>query len=276
VVPMPTEKAEAHEKSDVETNLEALQGCRKSVQSTLSHRVQARFATAEELKDPSKLAVGSKLCHFIRHGEGEHNVAQREWRSDPKWDGTSEPYTLDTDLDLRYLDAKLTEKGLGEARALQNATAALKTQLLVVSPMRRATSTGLLAFESHIKRGEFPVLAHEFCHERAGKHTCDKRLTKAELAKAYPMVDYSHVTAEEDPYWSDGLTREPWQMVALRSARFVEWLLYKRPEKEIAVAAHSAFLLSTFNGMLDCADEAVAHWFGTGEMRSVVLTPDPR
>jgi len=272
---MVEEKAEAHEKSDVQTNIDELRQCRKHAQGTLSHRVAARFATPEELKDVSKLPFGSKLFHFIRHGEGEHNVAQREWRANPEWDGTSEPYTLDNDPDLRYMDAQLTEKGLGEARELQSATEALKPQLLVVSPMRRATATGLLAFESHIKAG-LQVLAHEFCHERAGKHTCDKRLAKAELAKAYPKVDYSNVTAEDDPYWSDGLTRESWQMLSLRSARFVEWLLYKRDEKEVAVAAHSAFLLSTFTGVLDCDDQAVSQWFGTGEMRSVVLTPEAR
>jgi hypothetical protein len=25
------------------------------------------------------------VIHFVRHGEGYHNVAQREWRADPKW-----------------------------------------------------------------------------------------------------------------------------------------------------------------------------------------------
>ena len=47
-------------------------------------------------------------------------------------------------------------------------------------------------------------MAHELCHERAGKHTCDKRLPLTELAAAYPTVDYSLIEAEQDPYWHDG------------------------------------------------------------------------
>jgi len=143
---------------------------------------------------------------------------------------------------------------------------------MVVSPMRRATLTGLIAFEAHIERGELPVLAHESCHERAGKHTCDKRLPKSSLAGLYTKVDYSLIEAEEDPFWGDGLTREPWEDVAVRGGLFAEWLL-SRPEKRVVVAAHSAFLLSIFNAAFDVNEEATRLWFGTGEMRAVMLTP---
>ena len=121
-------------------------------------------------------------------GEGFHNVAQREWRANPEWDGKSEPYTLDNDAEYRYIDAELNDKGRGQAIDLQQQTALLQPQLLVVSPMRRATQTGLLAFAPHIERKELPVLAHELCHERAGKHTCDNRLGKTRLAELYPTV----------------------------------------------------------------------------------------
>ena len=83
-----------------------------------------------------------QLVHFIRHGEGAHNVAQREWRADPQWDGSSEPYTLDTDPDYRFHDAVLTPTGEAQARELQARTQALAPELLVVSPMRRAVQTG--------------------------------------------------------------------------------------------------------------------------------------
>ena len=185
--------------------------------------------------------------HFIRHGEGHHNVAQREWRAAAGWDGTSEPYTLDTDPEYRFVDALLTDKGEAEARALQARTRKLTPELLVVSPLRRATQTGLLAFEFRVTNspsnlGErIPVVAHELCHERAGRHTCDKRLARTALAAAYPEVNYDLVDlevvagvngaqqsrdskahdlceSEEDPYWGDGLIREPWEGVARRAA----------------------------------------------------------
>jgi len=46
-----------------------------------------------------------KKVHFIRHGQGFHNVAQAEWRAAGK---PGEPYTLDTDPNLKYGDALLT------------------------------------------------------------------------------------------------------------------------------------------------------------------------
>ena len=217
--------------------------------------------------------AGAKLCHFIRHGEGFHNVAQREWRENPEWDGTSEPYTLDTDPTLSFVDAELNEKGKGQATALQAQTGAVTPQLLVVSPMRRATLTGLLAYEPQVRSKALPVLAHELCHERAGRHTCDKRLSRTELAALYPAVDYAHVAAEDDPYWGDGVTREPWADLGMRAGAFIEWLLTERTETHVAIAAHSAFLLAVFNAALDCDAESTRLWFGTGELRSVLLTP---
>ena len=55
-----------------------------------------------------------------------------------------------------------------------------------------------------------------------------------------------------------------------RAARFAAWL-GQRPEKRVAVAAHSGFLLALFNAVLDLPDDARG-WFGTGECRAVALT----
>merc|ERR1740121_494891 len=138
--------------------------------------------------------------------------------------------------------------------------------------MRRATQTALIAFERHIASGALGVVAHDLCHERAGKHTCDRRLPKAQLQAAFPSVDYALVEEEEDPYWGDGAARESLEQLARRCASFVEWLM-DRPETHLAVAAHSAFLLGVTNAVLDCSsDEAVSEHFDTGEMRTVLLT----
>jgi hypothetical protein len=79
------------------------------------------------------------LIHFVRHGEGYHNVAQREWRADPKWDGESEPYTMDNDPDGRYEDPLLTPTGKAQAIELQKDTKTLNPDIMIVSPLRRAT-----------------------------------------------------------------------------------------------------------------------------------------
>lgn len=46
-----------------------------------------------------------KKVHFIRHGQGFHNVAQAEWRAAGK---SGEPYTLATDPTFGFGDAMLT------------------------------------------------------------------------------------------------------------------------------------------------------------------------
>lgn len=259
---------EAHEASEVERNMKVLRTYSTEVVATMSGgKVRCKAAQLD-----APVSDGAKLVHFIRHGEGYHNVAQREWRNDPSWDGKSEPYTKDNDPNWRYVDAELNDKGRGQAVALQKQTEPmLKPELMVVSPMRRATLTGLLAFEPHVARGELPCVAHELLHERAGRHTCDKRLSKTQLAALFPQVTYDLVFDDEDPYWGDGWTREPWKDTALRGAKFIEWLL-ARPEKHITVAAHSAILLALFNAVFECEEEATSTWFGTGEMRSVLLS----
>jgi broad specificity phosphatase PhoE len=227
--------------------------------------------------------AGAKHIHFIRHGEGHHNVAQREWLQASK-DGM--PYDMDHDPDFKYLDAQLTDEGERQAAALQDQCCALQAglSLLVVSPMRRALKTGLIAFDQVQKNRDseggarLQVIAHEACHEIGGFHTCDRRLPRAELQKAYPQVDFSLIADEEDPLWGDGRRRETLQEVATRAAIFVAWLL-SRPEESIAVACHSTFLLGLFNGALELdpeggADaEALCSHFHTGELRSVLLVP---
>ena len=263
---MATQTIEAHQASEVEQNMAELRSYAGDVAAQMG-----RVIKAVRVAHDAPIPPGAKKVHFIRHGEGHHNVAQREWRASPTWDGVTEPYTPDNDAELRYVDALLTEKGEGEARALQEQTEPhLRPQLLIVSPLRRATQTGLLAFAPHIARQELPVLAHELCHERAGRHTCDKRLARSALAAQYPAVDYALIEEEEDPFWGDGWTREPWKELGIRAGRLAEILL-ARDETHVAVAAHSAFLLAIFNAVFECDSEETRLWFGTGEMRTVLL-----
>ncbi|CAE7610321.1 PGM [Symbiodinium natans] len=243
-----------------------LRAAGETLRASLGFR--ARLVAAADGATPPE---GAKKVHFIRHGEGFHNVAQREWRAKPDWDGKSEPYTLDQDPDGKFEDPLLTPKGEGQAKDLQPRVASLAPELLVVSPMRRATQTALIAFERQVAGGELPVLAHELCHERAGRHTCDRRLPKTKLAALYPAVDYKLIDSEEDPYWGDGWTREDLPTLAARAAGFIDWLL-ARPERHVAVAAHSALLLAVFNAACECECADTRSHFETGEMRTVLLS----
>ena len=240
--------------------------------------VLCRVAPARAaMTEVANLGPKDKVVHFIRHGQGFHNVAQKEWYAAGK---PGVPYTIDTDPDgSRYGDAQLTPVGIGQATDLQAQTKGLVPELLVLSPMRRAMKTGLLAFDKQVKAGDLPVICVELAHEIAGKHTCDKRLNRSELMEAFPEVNWelSAVPTEEDPYWGDGRTREQITSVASRADQFLAWLR-ARPEKHVAVATHSCFLLALFNGVLRVPEsmaagdaEELTTWFATGEMRTVVL-----
>ncbi|OLP80076.1 Phosphomutase-like protein 3 [Symbiodinium microadriaticum] len=285
----------AHDAGDVGV----LRDAGKALRASLGFTAQL-LAAGDEGPPPE----GCKKIYFIRHGEGYHNVAQREWRAKADWDGKTEPYTLDQDPEGKFEDPLLTPKGEGQAKELQPRAAALAPELLVVSPMRRAMQTGLTAFERHVAEGDrrlpktklaelfpavdfklleseedpywgdgwkreelqpraaalapellvvspmrramqtgltaferhvaegrLPVLAHELCHERAGLHTCDRRLPKTKLAELFPAVDFKLLESEEDPYWGDGWKREDLPAMATRAGRFIEWLL-ARPEQQ--------------------------------------------
>ena len=251
-----------HEAKQVKRDRTQLQALAKKLRPKLLWRVLAK-----RVDDSADIPDGCMKVHLIRHGQGHHNVAQAEWKAADK---EGEPYWLSTDPGFRYGDAELTSVGEQQARALQARANKISPQLMVTSPMRRATQTGLIAFDKHVKAGELPVVAHESAHEIGGKHTCDKRLDVAELKALYPVVDYTLVPTEEDPLWLDGHTRESKEHLAGRGAELLGFL-QGRPEKHVVVAAHSAFLLTLLNAVIEVEVDDDASWFDTGEMRTFVL-----
>ena len=75
---------EAHQQSEVDENTAAVRAVAATIQSELGTTV-----TASIVADNAEIPAGAKKVHFIRHGEGHHNVVQREWRAEPAWDGKS-------------------------------------------------------------------------------------------------------------------------------------------------------------------------------------------
>lgn len=230
-------------------------------------RAAMRFSVKAELvADDALLVPGTKLVHFIRHGDGVHNAAQREWRERPDWDGTSEPYTDDTDPDFKYLDPELTDLGKGQAAALQPRSASVKPKLMVVSALKRATQTGIVAFQEHFDSGLKTVALEEL---HGSWRTCDKRVDLSELQVMFPAIDYSHMQFEKDIEWKGGPERD-WKTLSMRAVRFCTWLK-ARNEDHVVVASHSAFLLALCNAVLTLPPDERA-WFKNAEMRTMRLT----
>mmetsp|Transcript_5829 Transcript_5829/g.13898 ORF Transcript_5829/g.13898 Transcript_5829/m.13898 type:complete len:277 (+) Transcript_5829:75-905(+) len=220
------------------------------------------------------LAPGAKLLHCIRHGQGFHNLLAdifREFGKEVDCMGKSRasPYQRE-----EISDAPLTAIGVKQAKALQAQARSLENvQLIVVSPLCRAVQTANMAFahtlplEESAQRAKVPFIAHPLATEMGGVNLCDKRRPLTDIRRDFPHVDFSLFKDEEDPNWSDEKREDP-KNVSDRCYDFCLWLK-ERPETEVVVATHSAWLFTLFNTVLECSTPELTDWFLTGEMRSV-------
>lgn len=232
--------------------------------------------------DESFRSDGStKLVHFIRHGQGYHNLMGEYARmvgvtiSEGAGAASGEtapdlsPYKLPA-----IIDPPLTSKGRDDAKRLRAVAPSLKPELLVVSPLRRATQTVLIGFKHLFASSDtcsVPLLAHDGCREQIGVNICDSRSEVSDYEEEFPSVDYSLIESNEDKAWTDS-HRETYLEMAQRAHDFLMWIK-DRPETEIVVGTHSAFLMAATNVCLDTDnDETLTSFFATGEMRSTILT----
>jgi broad specificity phosphatase PhoE len=235
------------------------------------------------------LPAPSKQIFFVRHAEGTHNVA-----------GAVEYAAYRSEA---FFDAPLTALGWSQATALR---AHVQKQprlrsaldLVVVSPLTRALQTAVAAFggedtasadepllmsasagrQGVSARGAPPFVACELCREHLGVHPCDRRRTLSEYKEAFPAVDWTEISTEEDVLWRAD-HRETDDALAQRAAAFLEWL-QRRPEENIAVVAHSSWLSILFQRFTHSdvpqpEGERMKSWFANAELRTVILHMDP-
>jgi broad specificity phosphatase PhoE len=183
------------------------------------------------LRPGEAVAAGETTILFVRHAQGWHNKDELELAN---W------HTDDVGKTLKYRDARLTPKGLLQARALNrrlNATAAQPPDVVVVSPLHRTIQTASLAFAAHPRR----FVATELARERIAFHTCDWRSPRAALAAEYAHVDFGLVEHDDDVMWADAKEVLPTQQDSTackqRGLDLLCWLR-RRPEKRIAVVSH--------------------------------------
>ena len=193
------------------------------------------------LPAPDGQAATIKLLHFVRHGQGYHNIDSGIMRS---------PLGL---------DARLTDEGVDQCSRLQAATAALRPQLVVSSPMTRTLQTAVLALEPQRLAAQAPpLLALEPLRETCN-YLCDARRPLSALAAEMPSVDFSACEHEEDELWKyyqakhgpqEAFTqhRESADLshLAERARAAFAWV-GARPEREIVLVGHQAFFWNVFN-----------------------------
>lgn len=223
-----------------------------------------------------------KVIHFVRHGQGYHNLLGEVCRDHGARFSETGEYELTIAEKCPYMlpgiqDPSLTTIGRKDAMFLRNLAPLLHVELLVVSPLRRASETVLIGFRNCISNG-VPLIAHEDCREQCGVFLCDKRSSVSEYVEdpRYAAVDFTHLGSDEDSMWCP-TRRETMLEMAQRAESFLLWLR-NRPEREILVGTHSAWLMAVFNVVLKYEASTnldyITSMFDTGEMRSVILCWD--
>lgn len=245
------------------------------------------------------LADQTRKVHFIRHAEGYHNAETQK---------TGDNYCLLRGDKLAsehpLYDAKLTPKGVNQAKALRKILANRPSggrsftafDLVVVSPLTRTCETALHVFGSprqpglpaFLCPGQAPIgtpeydagvsiapprfLVREECRERYGHYVCDGRRDIVDIREEFPDFDWSEIHSNEDAWYGD--ERESDADCCARAVNFLEWL-NSRPEKCIAVVTHSSFLRHLFGQfgeqMTQDKKDSLQRMAGNCELRSVVL-----
>lgn len=182
-----------------------------------------------------------KTVHCIRHGQSTFNQAT----------GTT-PW-----VDPMLFDAPLSDYGEAQVAALRPATAALRVELVVTSPLTRALQTALGAFCDDV-----PIVVEALHRERL-EASCDIGRPPRALKADFPSLSFDRLP--ERWWYNDGgdpheIVSEPEEVFNERVAAFRRWLA-ERPETRLAVVGHGAFLRAlTGEGFSNC------------EMRSMRLT----
>ena len=230
-----------------------------------------------------------KMIHFIRHGQGFHNlladiatesgITWRQFENNDTAVVTSTTASICTNknpyMRPEVYDAPLTELGRKQAQQLhyemvQNCT---PIDRVYVSPHCRTLQTGMIAFQHFIHPtcvSTIPLIAHELVREESGVHVCDQRRNISWQRIEFPQYDFhSYCTSDVDPLFHPR-TRETKFQVANRIYQFMEHLSKLEDANNIAVVSHSGWLHILFNAIVqnDCHPN-LKKWFQTGEMRSV-------
>ena len=224
---------------------------------------------------PTATDTNKKILHFQRHGQGYHNLIylMMAEHGSPVLDIYNTDPMLNPFVRSELADAPLTSLGREQCLEKRQLANSLNPELIVVSPLHRAVQTAQLTFADFI--GDVRFVAHDLCREELGLLVCNKRRPLSETTREFPHVDFSLTSGEEeDRLWQPDERESP----LAKSKRIYSFLtdyIQHRPEKEIAVVGHSAYFFNMCNAVLDCDDDDdIQKWFGTSEIRSLVLTFD--
>jgi broad specificity phosphatase PhoE len=260
-------------------------------------RIEARPWKNTHTNNNNEDGIIHKVIHFQRHGQGYHNLLGDMWRE------MGQAVVLDSPdpaqnpfIRPEIVDSPLTESGRQQCLARRPVAAALSPQAVIVSPLHRAVQTAQLSFADHMTSTinnndenkdvtTIPWVAHEGCREDLGMLICNKRRPTSQIVSEFGQhgIDFSHMTSEEDDMWSPDAIETP-HAKSKRVYEFLTDFIRHRPETELAVVTHSAWLFNMCNAVMDIIEEEeqqmesnnndtpttpLASWFLTSEIRSM-------
>ena len=174
------------------------------------------------------------------------------------------------------LDAPLTEKGRQACASKRGEASLLNPQAILVSPLHRALQTASISFADFYtgqQQQDIPWIACEGAREQMGLLLCNKRRSLLQTRDEFPHVDFSYIPSDEqdEQNW-DSTARESPRAETDRIYNFLTEFLMERPEDELALVGHSAWLFTMCNAVLDCQeDSSLTKLFATSEIRSMRL-----
>jgi broad specificity phosphatase PhoE len=214
----------------------------------------------------------TKVIHFQRHGQGFHNLICDIWREKGlPIDFDSKDPAVNPVIRNEFLDPPLTETGRQQCKDRQEECAQLSPELVIVSPLLRCIQTAKLSFQDHCyPNSDIPWVSHEGCREELGLLVGNKRRSISEIKFDYPNIDFSPIEHDEDVLWENyGDRRETLLEKSERIYDFLADYVRNRPEEEIAIVCHSAYLFTLLNAVMDIEEEDLRYWFLTSEVRSM-------
>ncbi|KAJ7154174.1 histidine phosphatase superfamily [Mycena filopes] len=155
----------------------------------------------------------TKRIHILRHGQAMHNVQRGYPLRDPP----------------------LTDQGRDEARAV---ALSFRPDLIICSPMTRTIQTALAIFPDLLTQsGPNSNIALEIWPDLRETHEaiCNKGVSRATMAAAFPQLDFSRCSEEWD-YEAHSAVG------ATARAMRVRALLAERTEQNILLVGHRGFI----------------------------------
>ncbi|KAI0632425.1 phosphoglycerate mutase-like protein [Trametes polyzona] len=210
----------------------------------------SRFATRiEGLNAAAPPGTRYKVCFFVRHGQGYHNVAEAKYGRE-LWDQHWSKLYRDEEL-VWGPDPDLTSIGVVQA---EDARRLWETELEYnvplpqkhyASPLQRALRTWHEIFvkSESLSQHASRVKILEDLREEHGEHTCDMRSPRKTIAEEFPppIYEFEEGFAEEDTIWKAD-ERETKPHVRERAQAVLDRIFSQDEETYICITAHSGII----------------------------------